>query len=138
MRRFIPGIICVALVVAGVAGVIAAEKLSVKTAPPVVVKTYPKAGDDKVNPSIKQIRVTYSKEMMDKSWSPTQISKDSFPEVDGDLYYEKDKRTFVMPVNLKPGSTYAVMLNSHKYRNFKDKKGRPAMPYLLIFETKAE
>jgi Big-like domain-containing protein len=138
MRRFIPGIICVALVVAGVAGVIAAEKLSVKTAPPVVVKTFPKAGDDKVNPNIKQIRVTYSKEMRDKSWSAAQMGDGSFPEVTGDLYYEKDKRTFVMPVKLKPNSTYVVLLNTKRFTNFKDVKGRSAMPYFLVFETKAE
>ncbi len=138
MKRFVIGSICAALVIAGVVGVIASEQLSVKTAPPVVIKTFPKAGDDKVDPNIKQIRVTYSKEMMDKSWSPTQISSDLFPEVGGDLYYDKDKCTFVMPVKLKPGSTYAVMLNSQKYRNFKDKQGRPAMPYLLVFETRVD
>ena len=138
MKRFVIGSVCIALVVAGVIGVIAAEKLSVKTAPPVVVKTFPKAGDDKVDPNIKQIRVTYSKEMLDKSWSPVQISKDSFPEVGGELYYDKDKRTFVMPVKLKPGSTYAVMLNTKRFKNFKDKKGRSAMPYLLVFETRVD
>ena len=37
-----------------------------------------------------------------------------------------------------PGKTYAIWLNSQKFRNFKDTAGRPAVPYLLVFRTRAE
>jgi hypothetical protein len=38
-------------------------------------------------------------------------------------------------VKLEPGKTYVIWLNSQKFRNFKDKDGQPAVPYLLVFET---
>ena len=41
-----------------------------------------------------------------------------------------------MKVRLEPGRTYAWWLNSDKFKNFTDRVGRPAVPYLLIFQTK--
>jgi hypothetical protein len=114
-----------------------AEKISLKTLPPVVVRTTPQAGDTQVDATaVKEIRVAYSKNMMDGSWSWTRISDDTFPKVDGKPHYESDKRTCVLPVKLEPGRTYAILLNSEKFGNFKDADGHPAMPYLLAFETK--
>ena len=45
------------------------QEMSVAALPPVVVKTEPQAGDTKVDPSITEIKGTFSKKMMDKSWS---------------------------------------------------------------------
>jgi RNA polymerase sigma-70 factor (ECF subfamily) len=111
---------------------------SVKEMPPVVVRTVPQAGDTKVDAAkVKEIRVTFSKDMMDKSWSWVQISKETFPKHDGEVYYDKDRRTCVMPgVKLEPGKTYVIWLNSEQYGNFKDVDGNSAVPYLLVFETK--
>ena len=41
-----------------------------------------------------------------------------------------------MPVKLEPGKTYVVGVNSERFRNFKDEKGHPALPYLIVFRTK--
>jgi RNA polymerase sigma-70 factor (ECF subfamily) len=115
------------------------EKPSVKTMPPVVVRTMPPAGDTKVDAAkVKEIRVTFSKDMTDKSWSWTQISDETFPEITGDIRYQKNKRTCVAPVKLEPGRAYVIWLNSGRFKNFKDADGRPAVPYLLVFETKPE
>src|SRR4051812_7830280 len=66
--------------------------VSVQSAPAVVVKTVPEAGDTKVDArTIKEIRVTFSKDMGDKSWSWSQISKDSFPQTTGKPRYDTDK-----------------------------------------------
>ncbi|HEY2588776.1 MAG TPA: Ig-like domain-containing protein [Tepidisphaeraceae bacterium] len=121
-----------------VAGVALADesKVTLKTAPPVVVKTEPMAGADKVDPNLKEIRVTFSKEMTDGSWSWSTASEDTFPEIDGKPHYLSDKRTCALPVKLKPGKTYAIWVNSENFGNFKDKDGRSAVPYLLVFETK--
>ena len=54
-----------------------------------------------------------------------------------DIHFEKDKRTCVASVKLEPGKTYAVFLNSPKFTSFRDIKGRPALPYLLVFKTRA-
>jgi RNA polymerase sigma-70 factor (ECF subfamily) len=111
--------------------------VSVQTMPPVVVKTVPEAGDTSVDPAIKEIRVTFSKPMTDKSWSWSQISNETFPKSPGKPRYLKDGKTCVLPVELEPGKTYVIWLNSQKFRNFRDKGGQPAVPYLLVFQTKS-
>jgi RNA polymerase sigma-70 factor (ECF subfamily) len=111
--------------------------VSVKDLPPVVVQTVPKAGDTKVDAGkVKEVRVTFSKDMMDKSWTWSQYSEETFPKVTGKVHYAKDRRTCVLPVKLEPGKTYAFWLNSEKFQNFKDADGNSAVPYLLVFETK--
>ncbi len=113
-----------------------AEDLTVKTAQPVVVKTVPEAGAADVDPKLTEIKVTFSKDMLDKNWSWVQLSDETFPKTEGEPEYLKDKRTCVLKVKLEPGKTYAIWLNSEKFDNFKDEDGRSALPYLLVFETK--
>ena len=114
----------------------AEEEISLKALPPVVVKTFPQAGDTAVDPSIKEIRVTFSKDMMTKQmWSWVMISKDSFPPIAGEVRYLNDKRTCVAPVKLKAGKTYAIWFNSKNYNAFRDRDNNPAIPYLLVFKT---
>ena len=76
--------------------------------------------------------------MLDKSWSSTTISKKSFPEVTGQPKYLDDHCTFILPVKLVAGKTYAILLNSERFKNFKDADGHSAMPYLLVFKTKGD
>jgi len=77
-----------------------AEKPSVKSMPPVVVKTVPQSGATAVDAKLKEIKVTFSKDMITKKmWSFVRISKDSYPA-------------------------------------FRDVGNNPAVPYLLVFETK--
>jgi RNA polymerase sigma-70 factor (ECF subfamily) len=111
---------------------------AVADAPPVVVKTVPQAGSDDVDLGLKEVRVTFSKEMTDQSWSwSTAPEGDDLPD-SGKPYYDKDKQTCVLPVKLEPGKTYAVWLNSERFHNFKDAQGRAAVPYLLVFATKKQ
>jgi Bacterial Ig-like domain len=112
------------------------SKITLEAAPPVVVKTEPEAGTDGVDSSITEIRVTYSKDMMDKSWSWSTWGENTFPKLTGKPHYEDDKRTCVAPVELKPNRVYAIWLNSENFGNFKDSNGKSAVPYLLIFKTK--
>jgi len=109
--------------------------VSVAALPAVVVSTTPRAGDLAVDPGLTEIRVTFSKDMTDKSWSWVRIGAESFPEMSGDPRYLGDKRTCVLPVRLKPGRAYAIYLNRDSRANFRDSAGQPAMPYLLAFET---
>jgi hypothetical protein len=103
---------------------------------PVVVKTVPEAGTKDVTPGEFKIKVTFSKEMMDQSWSWSSAWKNSNPESIGKPEYESDHRTCVLKVKLEPGKTYGYWLNSQNFHNFKDKAGHPAVPYLLVFQTK--
>jgi len=127
-------VICFAWAV--VAGARAADDVSLKEVPPVVVKTVPEAGADGVDAAVAEIKVTFSKEMKDASWSWSTLSKESFPEASGKPHYLPDKRTCVLPVRLKPNTTYAIWLNSERFGNFKDAAGQSAVPYLLVFKTK--
>ena len=112
------------------------QKVSVETMPPSVVKTVPQCGDTQVDPDLKEIKVTFSKDMMDGSWSWSQISNETFPQISEKPYYLEDKRTCVAKVKLEPEKTYIIWLNSAKFGNFKDKNGRSAVPYLLVFQTR--
>ncbi len=113
-----------------------AQSISVASMPPSVIKTTPACGDTQVSTATRHIKVTFSKKMMDKSWSFTQISGESFPEIVGQPKYLADGRTCVLTVKLKPKKTYVLWLNSQKFQNFKDSSGTPAVPYLLVFQTK--
>lgn len=111
------------------------EDKKVSDAPAVVVKTEPVAGAEAVDPGTKEIRVTFSKEMTDKSWSwATDTGRGA--DLPGDnVRYDKDKKTCIMDVKLKPETTYATWINVGKFLNFKDAGGTPSVPYLLVFRT---
>jgi RNA polymerase sigma factor (sigma-70 family) len=112
------------------------KEVSVQTAPPVVVKTEPQAGATDVDPATTEIKVTYSKQMQDGSWSWSTWGDDTSPKMTAKPHYEADQRTCVATVKLEPGHTYAFWLNSNNFGNFKDSSGQKAVPYLLVFETK--
>jgi Bacterial Ig-like domain len=111
--------------------------LTVKSLPPSVVKTVPRAGDTEVDPTLKEISVSFSKDMMtEEMWSWCSQSPDTFPEIDkAGIRYLKDRRTCVLPVKLQPGKTYIIWINSQKFNYFKDTEKNSAIPYLLVFQT---
>ena len=112
-------------------------KPSVKDFPPVVVKTVPLAGETRVDAAkVKAVRVTFSKKMIDGNWSFVQISNDTYPKTTGKIRFAADGKTCILPVALEPGRTYVLWINSDRYNNFKDLDRHPAVPYLLVFETK--
>jgi len=111
-------------------------EMSLQSAPPVVVKTMPEAGTKDVAPGEMVIKIIFSKEMMDQSWSWSSAWQNSTPESIGRPYYEADRRTCVMKVKLEPGKTYGWWINSQSFNNFKDAQGHAAVPYLFVFQTK--
>jgi RNA polymerase sigma-70 factor (ECF subfamily) len=114
-----------------------AEDVNLENAPPVVVTCSPQAGADDVDAATTtEIRVTFSKDMADGSWSWSTSGKNNFPKMTGKPHYLDDKRTCVAPVKLEPNKSYAIWLNSQNFGNFKDSDGRSAVPYLLVFKTK--
>jgi len=105
--------------------------------PPVVVETFPVSGARDVVPGETEIRVRFSKPMADGSWSWSTAWENSTPESIGDPHYLDDQRTCLLKVRLEPGHSYAWWLNSEQFKNFRDRAGQPAVPYLLTFETKS-
>ena len=117
----------------GIIGFVRAQDLD--SIAPVVVKTVPESGAKDVSPGITEIKVTFSKEMADGSWSWATAWENSSPEIIGKPHYEADHKTCVIKVKLEPGTTYGWWLNSQKFHNFQDTKHHPSVPYLLTFAT---
>ena len=110
---------------------------SVEGFPPVVVRTFPTSGDQQVDPSLREVRVTFSKDMMThEMWSFVHASPAPFPKIAGAIRYLDDNRTCVLPVSLEPGKTYGMWINSQKHNSFRDTYQHPAVPYLLVFKTR--
>jgi hypothetical protein len=136
MMRSIGISMLVAMLLVSVTGAQEKTEITVETMPPSVVKTVPQAGDTDVDPSLKEITVTFSKDMLtDRMWAVCQISKDTFPKTGKNIHYLKDKRTCVVPVTLEPEKTYVLWFNRGKFNSFRDTKNSPAVPYLLVFRT---
>ena len=134
MKRNTIGLV---VLVGGLIGAAArADDVTLASVPPVVVKTVPEAGSANVDPKLTEIKVTFSKDMQDGSWSWSTLTKESYPTTVGKPKYLADKRTCVLQMKLEPGKTYALWLNSNKFKNFKDADNHPAVPYLLVFQTK--
>lgn len=132
-------VIC-ALVLVCLSGTVAVfafrSGLSVATAPPVVVETIPRAGAVDVDPGLSELREIFSKDMMtEKMWSVVKISEDTFPKLAGEVRYQ-DARTFVMPVALEPGRTYALWVNYKQNDAFRDINDSASIPYFLVFQTR--
>jgi hypothetical protein len=99
-----------------------------------VVSTFPPHGSV-VPAGVDRIAVTYDRPMQDQSWSFATGGEHAFPEIAGQPTRSADRLTFVLPVRLRPHTTYVVWMNSGRYLNFKDEQGRAAEPYRLSFST---
>jgi hypothetical protein len=75
--------------------------------------------------------------MTQEMWSWVIHAEGYFPEITGDARYV-DSRTCAAPVRLEPGKAYAIWFNSPNYKHnaFRDTANNPAVPYLLVFETR--
>jgi RNA polymerase sigma-70 factor (ECF subfamily) len=112
------------------------DQISATSIPPVVVKTVPEAGSNDVPPGEFEVQVTFSKEMHNRSWSWCTVWDNSNPAAIGNPSYDATQRTCSMKVKLEPNTTYAYWLNTGRFTGFRDKEGRSAVPYLLVFQTK--
>jgi hypothetical protein len=105
---------------------------------PVVVKTVPEAGSKDVPAGEFEVKIIFSKEMADGSWSWATAWQNSDPKSLEKPHYEADHKTCVMKVKLEPGKTYGWWINSQKFHGFQDPQNHPAIPYLLTFKTKEQ
>ena len=135
--KLISGIAIAGTLLAVAALAQAVKEYSVKSLPPSVVRTVPQSGATDVDPALKEITATFSKDMItERMWSVCQVSKETFPETAGQIHYLSDKRTCVMPVKLQPGKTYVLWFNRAQFNSFRDTANNPAVPYQLVFETR--
>ena len=133
-KSFLPTLVLTAFCLATATGTRAQD---IDSMAPVVVKTVPEAGSKNVSPGEMEIRVTFSKDMMDQSWSWSTPWKDSDAPSVGKPHYDATRRTCILKVKLEPNKTYGYWLNSPNFHGFKDAQGHAAVAYLLVFQTKS-
>ena len=101
---------------------------------PQIVSCSPARGAKDVDPTLKEITVTFDQDMEDgMSWTGGGPEFPPIPE--GKKPHWRDKRTCVLPVKLQGGHNYRVGINSQSYRNFRSAAGVPAMTSALWFTT---
>src|ERR1039458_10648226 len=113
----------VAILIAGAlcaVGAATARAQDIDSMAPVVVKTVPEAGTKDVAPGEMEIRVTFSKDMTDQSWSWSTPWKDSDATSIGKPHYDASRRTCILKVKLEPNQTHRYSHNSPHLHGFKD------------------
>lgn len=133
--------VCVAAV-AVAAGPGAVRSRLNKDLPPCVIKTDPADRETRVDPDLKEIKVTFDRAMAtQESWSWIMLNQiGAYPGYDGSPKprWENDGRTCVLSVRLQPDTLYAVGANSYRHTGFRDRDNRPAVPRAWVFRTRAK
>lgn len=123
----------VTLTQAGPAPAATASTTEVEPGPPRIVATSPRIGETEVNPALKEITVTFDRDMQPGfSWTGGGPEN---PGAEGQKPQWRDQRTCVLPVNLAPARFYRVGINSPSFRNFRSVDGVPASPSAIYFAT---
>ncbi len=130
----------VLLTAADGAGLLMAQETKVATVKPAntkypqIVKTSPAIGAMDVKASLKEISVTFDRDMgRGMSWTG---GPPHFPTTDKSRKAKwVDKRTCVLPVKLEPKKLYRVGINGESYRNFQSADGVPVPPAAIYFVT---
>jgi beta-lactamase regulating signal transducer with metallopeptidase domain len=101
---------------------------------PQIVKTIPQPGATKVDPALKEISVTFDRDMgQGMSWTG---GPPLFPPIDESRQARwTDARTCVLPVKLQKGAYYRLGVNSTGYQNFRGSDGVPVPPSVIYFTT---
>ncbi len=113
------------------------QAATIESAPPVVVKTVPEAGAKDVDPSLTEIKVTFSKDMADGSWSWSTAWKDSTPQSAGssEVSGRQAHVRAAGEIGIRKGVWLLAELGEVPQLQRRH-GGRPAVPYLLMFKTK--
>jgi beta-lactamase regulating signal transducer with metallopeptidase domain len=103
---------------------------------PTIASTDPKVGATDVDPNLKEISVTFDRDMDTGGFSWTGSGPNYPPTPEGSGATWVDKRTCILPVQLKRGSFYRVGINSSSYQNFRSATGVPAETAAIYFATR--
>lgn len=105
---------------------------------PLVAGLTPENGARDVDPGLKELVVTFDREMSPGSYAWTGGGP-SFPELpEGSKPYWKDAKTCALPVKLQPGKTYTFGINGGRFTGFRAKDGTPAEAVVVTFRTRGQ
>lgn len=116
----------------------ASAEVKARVQTPQVVRLEPLNGAKDVSPGVSEVKVTFNMPMGGgMSWCTVGDTDEDFPPgVPGKkIYWTPDRKTCVMPVTLKPGTTYRISLNAAEYKNFQSEGGVPLVPVVYTFKT---
>jgi hypothetical protein len=114
-----------------------ASKPKEKRAAPKIVKLEPANDAKDVDPSTKELKVTFDVPMdSGMSWTG---GGDNFPKIPNGKKpkWSADGKTCTLPVSLEPDHDYELGINSVSFKNFRSKAGVPAEPVIYQFHTSA-
>jgi len=105
--------------------------------PPRVVRVTPPHGATDVDPELTEISVTFDRPMRKQTWSwVLQPQRGEYPGAGaGEPRFSEDGLTCTLPVRLRPGTVYAVSINSYQHTGFKSRAGAPCLPFAWAFKT---
>lgn len=109
-----------------------AAKVPARTNYPQIVETNPKRGATNVDPALKEITVTFDRDMdtTAMSWTGEKLPIDKSRKPRW-----IDARTCALPVTLQKGAFYRAGINSTGFKNFKTSDGVAAPPSVMYFTT---
>ena len=88
------------------------ESMEIIPQTPHIISTIPANGADNVDSNLSNISVTFDIPMLDDSWSWVMEEGSPFPTMIGDPWYDDDRRTNTLPVNLESDTDYVIWINS--------------------------
>lgn len=101
---------------------------------PQVASMTPANGETNVDPSLRQITITFDRAMANGSWGLFG-NPDDMPEIAGKLSYDSTFKILTVPVRLMPRKTYRFSLNSMRQKPFRSQGGVPLQPVRVTFQT---
>lgn len=101
---------------------------------PRVVKAAPDDGATAVDPALRELRVTFDRDMDTRGMSIVGGGP-TFPADPAGKARWVDARTNVLPLRLGPNQSYQLSINSARFQNFRDTRGKAAVPYPIRFRT---
>jgi beta-lactamase regulating signal transducer with metallopeptidase domain len=116
----------------------ASDELKAMTLVPQVVRFDPYNGAQNVSTAVTELRVTFNVPMGGGcSWCTVSDDGADFPKgrEGKQMHWTEDKKTCVLPVELKPGMTYRLSLNAPEFKNFQSAGGVPLEPVEYTFKT---
>jgi hypothetical protein len=111
-----------------------AQSAADSSTPPRIIATSPRIGDTAVDPATQVITVTFDQDMAGGySWTGSGANFPKIPAGAKPLW--RGRRTCILPVNLQPGHSYRVGINSMSYHNFRGVNGLPVTASAITFTT---
>ena len=100
-----------------------------------MAKATPDDGEVDVDPATRELRVTFDQDM-DRGMSIASSGGGPTDPLNPSRRARwAGARTIVVPLSLKPNQDYELSINTERFQNFTNTKGKPAVAYPIKFRT---